>query len=76
LLLGAADNSPLPLTISDLINVLLDGKTPNFVRGTICGANLLAISKKNGGVKTDRCWLRMATTGSQSGLQQCQGFQC
>ena len=37
LILGPADNSPLLMAISDLINVLLDGKTPTFVRGTIFG---------------------------------------
>jgi hypothetical protein len=59
LLLAAANNSPLLMAISDLVNVLLDGKTPNFVRGTIFGANLLAISKKNGGVRP----IAVATNG-------------
>jgi hypothetical protein len=63
LLLGAADNSPLLVAISDLVNVLLDGKTPNFVRGTIFGANLIASSKKNGGVRpiaVGHVWRRLA----------------
>jgi hypothetical protein len=49
--MGAADNSPLLVAMFDLVYVLLNGKTPNFVRGTVFGANLLAISKKNGAVR-------------------------
>jgi hypothetical protein len=33
------------VAISDPVNVLLYGKMPNFVRGTIFGANLLAVSR-------------------------------
>jgi hypothetical protein len=52
-----------PGAIYDLVNVLLDGKTPNFVRGTIFGVNLLAISKKNGCVRpiaVGYAWRRLA----------------
>jgi hypothetical protein len=74
---GAADNSPLLVAISDLVKVLLDGTTPNFVRGIIFGANLLAIRKKNGGVRPIAVgYVWRSTTGSRSGLQQRQGFHC
>jgi hypothetical protein len=47
LLLWAADNSPFPVAITDLINVLFNGKTPPFTRRAIFGVNLLAIGNKN-----------------------------
>lgn len=51
LLLGAHDNHPLLLAITDLINLQLEGLTPTSVRSTLFGATLLAISKKSGGVR-------------------------
>lgn len=51
LLVGAPDSSPLLVAITDLTNLLLEGKTPPTVRGTLFGATLLAIAKKNGGVR-------------------------
>ncbi len=63
LLLGAPDDSPLLVAITDLTNFLLEGKTPPTVRGTLFGATLLAISKKSGGVRpiaVGYVWRRLA----------------
>ena len=51
LLLGAPDDHPLLLAITDLVNLQLEGLTPSSVRSTLFGASLLAISKKTGGVR-------------------------
>jgi len=51
LLLGAHDDHPLLLAITDLVNLQLEGLTPSSVRSTLFGASLLAISKKTGGVR-------------------------
>jgi len=51
LLVGAADDNPLLVAVTDLTNLLLEGKAPPSVRGTIFGANLLAIAKKTGGIR-------------------------
>jgi len=51
LLLGAPDDSPLPSAITDLTNMLLQGKAPASVQGALFGANLLAITKKTGGIR-------------------------
>ena len=51
LLLGAADDNPLLAAVTDLINLLLAGKVPITVRGILFGANLLAIAKKNKGIR-------------------------
>ena len=46
LLVGAPDDSQLLVAVTDLTNLLLEGKTPSSVRGSLFGANLLAIRKK------------------------------
>ena len=51
LLLEGVDDSPLLTAVTDLTNLLLEGRTPESVRGTLFGANLLAIAKKNGGIR-------------------------
>ena len=51
LLVGANDNNPLLVAITDLTNLMLAGGTPASVRGIIFGANLLAIMKKTGGIR-------------------------
>ena len=51
LLLGAYDDHPWLLTITDLVNLQLEGLTPFSVQRTLFGASLLAISKKTGGVR-------------------------
>ena len=51
LLIGAADDSPLLVAITDLTNLMLEGKTPPSVRGALFGANLLALLKKTGGIR-------------------------
>ncbi len=50
LLIGAADDNPLLVAITDLINLLLEGKTPPPVRAALFGATLLAVVKKQGGI--------------------------
>ena len=51
LLLGAHNDHPLLLAITDLVYLQLEGLTPSSVRSTLFGASLLAISKKTGGVR-------------------------
>ena len=63
LLLGAPDDSPLLTAITDLTNLLLQGKVPASVQGALFGANLLAITKKTGGVRpiaVGYVWRRLA----------------
>ena len=63
LLQGATDDSPLLMSITDLTNLLLEGKVPSAVRGALFGANLLAIAKKNGGIRpiaVGYVWRRLA----------------
>jgi hypothetical protein len=51
LLIGSADDSLLLVAITDLVNLLLEGKAPPSVQGSLFGAKLLAIAKKNGGIR-------------------------
>jgi len=51
LLLGAPNDHPLLLSVTDLVNLQLAGLTPLLVWRTLYGATLLAISKKTGGVR-------------------------
>ena len=51
LVVGAADDNPLLVAIVDLVNLLLEGKTPLPVREASFGATLLAITKKQGGIR-------------------------
>ena len=51
LLVGATDDSQLLVAVTDLTNLLLEGKTPPSVTGSLFGANLLAIRKNNGGIR-------------------------
>ena len=63
LVMGAADDSPLLVAIVDLVNLLLEGKTPLPVRGALFGATLLAIAKKQGGIRpiaVGYVWRRLA----------------
>ena len=63
LLIGAADDSPLLVAVTDITNLMLEGKTPASVRGTLFGANLLAVAKKKGGIRpiaVGYVWRRLA----------------
>ena len=63
LLVGANDDNPLLMAVTDLINLMLAGGTPTSVRGIIFGANLLAIVKKTGGIRpiaVGYVWRRLA----------------
>lgn len=63
LVIGAADDNPLLVAIVDLVNLLLEGKTPLPVRGALFGATLLAIAKKQGGIRpiaVGYVWRRLA----------------
>jgi hypothetical protein len=51
LILGAHDDHPLLIAITDLINLQLEGHTPSSVRSTLFGATLPAINTKTGGVR-------------------------
>jgi len=63
LVLGAADNNPLLVAVTDLVNLLLEGKAPLPVRGALFGATVLAIAKKQGGIRSiavSYVWRRLA----------------
>jgi hypothetical protein len=51
LLIGSADDSLLLVAVTDLVNLLLEGKAPPSVQGSLFGAKLQAIAKKNGGIR-------------------------
>jgi len=51
LLVNSTNKDPLLSDITNLCNLFLSGNIPNNVCPTIFGANLLAISKKGGGVR-------------------------
>jgi Reverse transcriptase (RNA-dependent DNA polymerase) len=51
------------VAVTDITNLMLEGKTPASVRGTLFGANLLAIAKKKGGIRpiaVGYVWRRLA----------------
>ena len=65
LLIGTSDDndSQLLVAVTDLTNLLLEGKIPSSVRVSLFGANLLAISKNNGGIRpiaVGYVWRRLA----------------
>ena len=63
LLIGASDDNPLLAAVTEITNLMLRGETPGSVRDTLFGANLLAISKKKGGVRpiaVGYVWRRLA----------------
>jgi hypothetical protein len=63
LLLGVADDYPLLVGITYLINLPLGGLMPTPARGTLFGATLLAIAKKTGGsrpIAMGYVWRRLA----------------
>ncbi|HSN24205.1 MAG TPA: hypothetical protein VLS45_08585, partial [Methylomicrobium sp.] len=63
MLTAASDDSPLLATITELTNLLLEGKVPASIGGIIFGANLLAIVKKNSGIRpiaVGYVWRRLA----------------
>jgi len=63
LMIGASNDIPLLLAVTDLINLLLEGKTPLSVRGALFGATLLAVVKKQGGIRpiaVGYVWRRIA----------------
>jgi len=69
LMIGAADDNPLLVAMTDLINLLLEGKTPHKVRGALFGATLLAVAKKQGGIRpiaVGYVWRRLAAKVSCS----------
>ena len=51
LLQEAQANNPLLSAITDLTNLLLEGKDTASMQGALFGANLLAIAKKTGGIR-------------------------
>jgi len=51
LLLGAWCARRQSTDVTDLTNLLLEGKTPPSVRVALFGANLLAVRKINGGIR-------------------------
>ena len=51
LLVGATYDSQLLVAITKLTNLLLEGKTPSSVQGSLLGANLLATRKNSGGIR-------------------------
>ena len=65
LLVGASDDndSQLLVAVTDLTNLLLEGKIPSSVKVSLFGANLMAIRKKNGGIRpiaVGYVWRRLA----------------
>jgi len=62
-MLGVADDNPLLVAVTDLVNLLVQCKTPILVRGVLFGATLLAIAKKQGGIRpiaVGYVWRRLA----------------
>jgi hypothetical protein len=62
LLIGSADDSLLLGAVTDLVNLLLEGKAPPSVQGSMFGAKIQAIAKKNGGIRppaVDYVWRRL-----------------
>ena len=73
LLQGAPENSPLLSAITDLTNLLLEGKVPASVQGALFGANLLAIAKKTGGIRpiaVGYVWRRLAAKVAGSHVKE------
>jgi len=63
MLIAAPDDSPLLTAVTDLTNLLLEGKVSANVSGIIFGANLLAIVKKNSSIRpiaVGYVWRRLA----------------
>ena len=63
LLTGTSEDDPLLHTITELINLILSGEIPVPVRKTLFGATLLAIGKKDGGLRpiaVGFVWRRLA----------------
>jgi len=63
LITGIICEHQLLLAITDLLNIILEGKTPISVRRVLFGAKLLALTKKNGGVRpiaVGYLWRRLA----------------
>ena len=73
LLTGVPNDNPLLVAVTNLINLLLAGRTPPCARGTLFVANLLAISKKNGGIRpiaVGYVWRRLAAKVACSHVKQ------
>jgi len=63
LITGITCEHQLLLAITDLLNIILECKTPISVRRVCFGAKLLALTKKNGGVRpiaVGYLWRRLA----------------
>ena len=63
LLLGRTVEDPLLSAITDLINVIFDGRVPTYVRRTLFGGTLLTLAKKGGGIRpiaVGYVWRRLA----------------
>ena len=64
LLSSASNDDPLLQAITDFINMMLEGRTPDRVRPIIFGASLLALTKRCGGVRpiaVGYVWRRLAS---------------
>jgi hypothetical protein len=62
-LLNTDDNSALLEAITSFINVILSGGTPDCLRPSLFGASLIALNKKNGGIRpiaVGFVWRRLA----------------
>jgi len=73
LLCGVADEHPLLVAVTDLTNLLLEGNTPFQVRSSLFGARLLAVTKKNGGIRpiaVGYVWRRLAAKVACSYLKE------
>ena len=67
-----SNDNPLLVAVSDLINLLAD-RIPPCVRGPLFGANLLVISKKNGGIRqiaVGYVWRQLAAKVAFSHVKQ------
>jgi len=57
------DNNPLLVAVTDIVNLLLEGKAPLPVRGALFGTTVLAVAKKQGGIRpiaVRYVWRRLA----------------
>ena len=76
LMLAATDDNPLLMAVTDLINLLLEGKTPLPVRGSLFGATLLAVVIEAGWHPSHSSGLCLEANCCQGSLQSCKGRQC
>ena len=77
LLLGAPDDHPLLISITELVNLQLRGETPSSVRNSLFGAKLLGVRKKTGGLRpiaVGYVWRRLTAKVACSHVKERSSF--